>query len=300
MSQEDGEIPASERTPYDALTKQLADHFAPELLVYLHGLEGLQSCESVGSEVEIVHRMSDRFWKVTEEIEGVVYTYLMHIEFESSYDAHIGRRLGVYGWGLFEKEGLPVKQLVWWVGGKQPSYWPNGEWFRTQRLTMAPTEEVASWIEWREVWLPGGFEAERFLEEAPPFLLPFATKMKGMNKGLLGRLYERIMESELSESNRRDLLVMAIFLFSTKPEIMAEAMEMFDMSEVEQNAFAKYLLNKGLEQGAEQKARQIAQRMLAQGYEVRDIEQLTELPSEEIEALRQVVLQEPEPSVEKP
>lgn len=131
---------------------------------------------------------------------------------------------------------------------------------------------------------------ERFLEEAPPFLLPFVTKMEGMNKGLLHRLHERIMGAELSESHRKDLLVMSIFLFSSKTETIAEVMEVFDMSEVEQNAFARYLLNKGLEQGLEQKARQIAQRMLAQGFEVRDIEQLTDLPPEEIEALRQVVL----------
>lgn len=288
------ETETGERTPFDALLKHLADHFAPDLLSFLHQTGPLLRCESVGGEVEITHRLSDRFWKVSQEHEGTEYTYLMHMEFEAEYDPHIGRRLGMYGWGLFEKEKLPVSHLVWWVGGKRPSYWPKEAWYRQQRLEMTPRGQVTAFVEWREIWLPGGFQAEQFLQSAPPYLLPFAVLMEGMEPPLLVRLHNAILGSGLSEDHKQDLLVMAVF-FASRSFALTEIMEIFDMADIEQNPLAQHLVEKGRQEGLQKgiqeglllKAKEVAAQLLQQGFEVEAILKLTGLSAEQLKELQE-------------
>lgn len=270
-------------TPYDPLLKRLADHFGPELLAYLHETEPLKSCESVGGEVEITHRLSDRFWKVTHERDGREHTCLMHVEFESSYDANIGRRLGMYGWGVYQKEKLPVLHLVWWVGTEKPSYWPEGAWYRYRNLDMAPLGEVTAWLKWREVWLPGGHQAESFIQEAPPYLLPFAAKMEKLDKALLLRLHDAIMNAQMTEDQRQDLLVMAIFFASEKKENMAYIREVFDMSVLERNPLAREIK----QEGRQEERKKIAWRLLKQGVDVETILNATGLTKEELEEIKE-------------
>jgi oligoribonuclease NrnB/cAMP/cGMP phosphodiesterase (DHH superfamily) len=83
-----------EATPYDELLKHLVDRYPKELLSYLGELSDIESCESVGGEVEIMHRITDRVFRVTQVVEQKQEQFLVHREFESSYNAHIGKRLG--------------------------------------------------------------------------------------------------------------------------------------------------------------------------------------------------------------
>ena len=244
-----------EMTPFDGLLKHLADQFAPELLEHLGGQQGLISCEPVGGEVEVMHRLSDRVWRVTQNMNDSEQEYLAHIEFESSYKKDIERRIALYGWALYEKEGLPVKTLLWYVGSERPTSWPRGVWLQERQAEMVVGTEVISTIRWREVWLPGGYQASDFLDEAPPYLLPFAALMHGMEKPLLPRLRDAILGAKLSEERRQDLLAMAVF-FACRTLKISDVMEVFDVETLEKNPFGKYLLEKGLEQGIE-KGRQL-------------------------------------------
>lgn len=121
-----------ESTPFDELMKHLADHFGPQLVAYLGGIDGIESCESVGGEVEITHRLTDRLFRVKAKAPDseMREEFLVHLEFESSYNVRMGRRLGMYGWGIYERENLPVMHLVWYVSEHAPSYWPAGAWQR--------------------------------------------------------------------------------------------------------------------------------------------------------------------------
>ena len=67
MTQKEYENP--EQTPFDGLLKNLADHFAPELMEYLSEIKDVKECQPVGGEVELLHRLTDRVWKVTQEQE---------------------------------------------------------------------------------------------------------------------------------------------------------------------------------------------------------------------------------------
>lgn len=238
-------------TPFDGLLKHLTDQFAPELLAYLGGLDSLLLCEPVGGEVEIMHRLTDRVWRVEHESDGEVLEYLFHLEFESGTVASIERRLGMYSWALYEKEGLPVRNLVWYVGEKRPTGWPRGEWRVECEADMAIGSEVVSTIRWQEVWLPGGFHATRFVNEAPAYLLPFALLMKGTQKSLLPQLKHLIQESGLTIEKQHDLLAMVVF-FASRKYNLEEVIKVINMDIFEDNPLTEYLINKGVERGREE------------------------------------------------
>ena len=255
-----------EPTPFDGLLKLLADRFAPELLEYLGEVEGITSCEPMGGEVEIMHRLTDRVWRVTQSVAGEELEYLYHLEFESSYTPNIERRLGMYGWGLCEKEGLPVRHLVWYVGDKRPTGWPKDTWRVECAAEMTIGEEVISTIRWWEVWLPGGYQANQFVKEAPPYLLPFAMLMRGVKKPLISKLKNLIMGLELPEEQRQDLLAMVVF-FACRHFEVGTIIEVINMDIFEQNPMAKYLVEKGIERGMEQGMEQGMERGMERGME---------------------------------
>lgn len=246
MTKREAEQPLA--TPFDGLLKNLADQFATELMADLGGIHSVISCETVGGEVELVHRLTDRVWRVTQEIDGSEVEYLYHLEFESSYTASIGRRFGAYGWGLCERHGLPVRHLLWYVGDKKPTAWPQDTWFQERVYQMKIGAEVLSQTQWREIWLPGGYKAEQFAKEAPAYLLPFAALMKGLNEGLLAELQDAILQTGFPDEHKQELLVMLVF-FACRSMQMPKVMEVIDMALLERNPFAQYLLDKGTKQG---------------------------------------------------
>ena len=131
-----------EYTPFDGLLKHLTDQFAPELLAYLGDIEHIKECSSIGGEIELMHRLSDRVWKITEDKAQNDLTYLLHLEFESSPSDNIGERVGMYGWGVFQKEQLPVRHIVWYVGELKPKGWPEDTWFRFVHKEMKIETEL--------------------------------------------------------------------------------------------------------------------------------------------------------------
>ena len=285
-------------TPFDGLLKHLSDQFAPELLSYLGGIENLKECKSVGGEIDLIHRLSDRVWKITEETPQGELNYLLHLEFESSPSSDIGERIGMYGWGIFQKKELPVRHIVWYVGVLKPKDWPEDTWYQFAHKEMKVGEEVESWVRWKEIWLPGKYSAVQFLDEAPPYLLPFAALMRGADSSLIGRLHQVISEAELPESQRQDLLAIAAF-FLCRHFDMSEIKEIFDMETIEKNPLGEYLLNKGFEKGIEQGIEQgiekgqkrtqikLAQNLLKDGVEAQKVSDLTELSLSEVELLKE-------------
>lgn len=79
---------------------------------------------------------------------------------------------------------------------------------------------------------------------------------------------------------------------------MKQAMEVFDMTTLEHNAFARYLLGKGeakgREEGREESKKEFAIKMMKQGYELEQIIKLTGFSAEELEAMRESTIGEPE------
>ena len=291
-----------EYTPFDGLLKHLTDQFAPELLAYLGDIEHIKECSSIGGEIELMHRLSDRVWKITEDKAQNDLTYLLHLEFESSPSDNIGERVGMYGWGVFQKEQLPVRHIVWYVGELKPKGWPEDTWFRFVHKEMKIETEVESWVRWKEIWLPGKYSAVQFLEEAPPYLLPFSALMKGADRSLIKQLHEVISEASLPETQRQDLLAIAAF-FLCRHFKLSDIKEVFDMEALEHNPLGEYLLQKGIEQGPEQGIEQgleqgerkaqikIAKRLLLAGTPPQEICELTELPLEEIQRLEEELQQ---------
>ncbi len=246
MSETQGD--SQKPTPFDGLLKHLADQFAPDLLAYLVDLKGIKSCEPVGGEVEMIHRLTDRVWRVTQSLGKQTVEYLFHLEFESSSVPHMERRLGMYGWGLYAKEGLPVRHLVWYVGDRRPADWPDDAWRVDCEAEMAIGDDVISTLSWQEVWLPGGHDASHFLAEAPPYLLPFAVLMKGMKKPLLSRLKSLIMDSGLPSEQQQDLLAMVVFFACRKFELK-DVLEAVQMEIFENNPMTDYLIQEGIKRG---------------------------------------------------
>jgi hypothetical protein len=240
-----------ESTPYDELLKHLVDRYPKELLSYLGELNDIESCESVGGEVEIIHRITDRVFRVTRGVEQKQEQFLVHLEFESSYNAQIGKRLGAYGWGLYQKEKLPVQHIVWYVSEDKPSYWPDKAWYRYQTETMTIKAQDESWVRWREVWLPGPHNARDFIKTAPPYLWPFAALMRGTDRAFVGQLTEAINNCTLPETARQDLLVMVVYFFARSFGLNS-VMEIVKMSGLERNPLIDYFIQKGLEKGREE------------------------------------------------
>ncbi|MCK6509250.1 Eco57I restriction-modification methylase domain-containing protein, partial [Myxococcota bacterium] len=160
------------------------DQYGRELVTYLGGLSEVGRCESVGGEVEITHRLTDRVFRVNAKLspEGEQEDFLVHLEFESSYKTGMGHRLGTYGWGLCGRENLPVMHIVWYVSEKAPSHWPVGEWQREREEEMWLGGRLVGLVSWREIWFSGKYNAEDFVKEAPAYLLPFAALMEGAER----------------------------------------------------------------------------------------------------------------------
>ncbi len=294
-----------ERTPFDEMMKRLADAYGAELVGYLGGIEGIASCEAVGGEVEMTHRLTDRVYRVKTQKDGEEESFLVHLEFESSYNPRMGRRLGMYGWGLYEKEELPVMHIVWQVGVDAPSYWPEGAWQRRCEETMVLQGELHASVRWREVWLPGGYDAEAFAKQAPTYLLPFAALMKGAKKPFIKRLAEAIMESEAQEDRKQDLLAMAAFFFA-RVFAMSEILEEIKMSWLEQNPLIDYVkqqalpgLQQGLQQGREEEKREMALKLLEMGMGMEQITKVTGLSAEAIVKMQAQAVGEPSATKEE-
>jgi len=289
-----------EKTPFDALLKHLTDLFGRELVAYLGGFEEIESCESVGGEVEMVHRLSDRVFRVEVAGEQGSETFLVHLEFEAEYSTTMGQRLGMYGWGLMQQEKLPVVHLVWYVSEKAPSYWPEGKWHRLCNEEMKVGGEVRSWVNWREIWLPGKYTAAEFIEEAPPYLLPFAALMKGVDRPFIPTLTELILKAELPESIRQDLLVMALFFLARILGLGAVKEDTY-MNLIEQNPLAEYLIQKGhkegREEGRKEALRETLERLATKRFGPLPSavsEQLAQMPASKLEPLLDGILDLPD------
>lgn len=205
----------------------------------------------------------------------------------------------MYGWGLYEKGSLPVRHLVWYVSEEAPSYWVAGTWKRERKEEMVFGGQTQAWVRWEEFWLPGGYKAADFVEEAPVYLLPFAALMEGEKKPLCSRLAEAIMESDAAPDRKQDLLVMAAFFLARERSLtLPEILEAFKMTWLEQNPLIDYIkqqnlqkgreegLEEGLEKGREEQRKAIALRMLELGLSLEQIAAATGLSQDEISALR--------------
>jgi hypothetical protein len=203
---------------------------------------------------------------VTQGVEQKREQFLVHLEFESSYNANIGKRLGAYGWGLYQKEKLPVQHIVWYVSEDKPSYWPDKAWYRYQTETMTIKAQDESWVRWREVWLPGPHNARDFIKTAPPYLWPFAALMRGTDREFVGQLTDAINNCTLPETARQDLLVMVVYFFARSFGLNS-VMEIVTMSGLERNPLIDYFIQKGLEKGREQGLEQGREQGREQGLE---------------------------------
>jgi hypothetical protein len=203
---------------------------------------------------------------VTQGVEQKQEQFLVHLEFESSYNANIGKRLGAYGWGLYQKEKLPVQHIVWYVSEDKPSYWPDKAWYRYQTETMTIKAQDESWVRWREVWLPGPHNARDFIKTAPPYLWPFAALMRGTDRAFVGQLTDAINNCTLPETARQDLLVMVVYFFARSFGLNS-VMEIVTMSGLEHNPLIDYFIQKGLEKGLEKGREQGLEKGREQGLE---------------------------------
>ncbi|MCK6511058.1 hypothetical protein L6R29_13935 [Myxococcota bacterium] len=279
---------AEESTPFDELMKHLADRYGRELVTYLGGLSEVERCESVGGEVEITHRLTDRVFRVKAKLspEGEQEEFLVHLEFESSYNKWMGQRLGTYGWHLCERENLPVMHLVWYVSEETPSYWPLGEWQREREEEMWIGGRLVGLVCWREIWFSGKYKAEDFVKEAPAYLLPFAALMEGAERPFIKRLAEAIMKSDVSEQHKQDLLLMASFLFARFFGVQI-VQEEIKMSLLEPNPLVEYFMQRGQEKGRQEGRQEIIEKMLGQGLPPQVVANFTGLSVEEVEEIKE-------------
>jgi hypothetical protein len=212
-------------TPFDALVKAYFDDFSEHIIQFIFGFPELTSCRSVGEEFEIPRRITDRVYQVTLSAPVGGYAQLLiHIEVESSYRSGIGPRMGMYRWGLYQRMGVPVVQVVWYVTGRPPG-WPEGSWKRENAYRMPDVFGAELWNRWHEVWLPGGYSLERLLGEGPAFLAPFAALMKEVREIDVRALYEQLWSAPYDEELRKDLVGMA-FHFLSRVYAPEEVMEM--------------------------------------------------------------------------
>ena len=65
----------------------------------------------------------------------------------------------MYGWGIYQKEELPVRDIVWYVNELKPKDWPEVTWYQFAHKEMKVGQEVESWVRWKEAWLPGKYSA---------------------------------------------------------------------------------------------------------------------------------------------
>lgn len=161
-------------------------------------------------------------------------------------------------------------------------------------------------VSWQEIWLPGAYKAHDFIKQAPPYLLPFAALMEGMQRPFIKELVGAIMQSSVPEQHKQDLLVVAAF-FLARIFGMQDVFEEVQMSMLEPNPFVEFFeqrgLQKGLQEGREeglqegreeglQKGReeahrQMIHRMLERGMPVQVIADLIGLSVPEVERLAQ-------------
>ena len=256
-----------EPTPFDHLLKRHADTYAAELFDDLGGIKDIVDWNAINGEVEIMHRLSDRAWKVKQQKGRTEREFLIHMEFQSQYETGIERRLGMYGWALYEREHLPVKSLVWYVSDQKPSGWPKGQMTRDCYHQMRIGQEVPATLRWREIWLPGKYDAEKFCKQAPVYLLPFSAMMQGIHKGLIQELHDAIMKSELGEVQKQDLLAISAFFLVRKFKI-EEIKEIFKMDLMKDNPFVEYLLQTGREEGIQKGREEGREEGIQKGHRV--------------------------------
>jgi hypothetical protein len=280
------------KTPYDELIKHLLDNFGSELVSYLGEIEGIKSCKTVGGEVEITHRLTDRLLRVKVQHEDQIEEFIVHLEFASSYNEHIGRRLGMYGFGVYEREQLPVMHILWYVGQQDLADWPTGAWYRTRSESMQIFGVQQASVIWREVWLPGKYTAQEFIKEAPPYLLPFAALMPGVERPFIKQLFNSIIDTNLSEERKQDLLVMAIF-FLARFFGFEVVQEDINMNILESNPFIEYIKKegekKGREEGREEELKETIKVLAKRQFPRISKQTLEMLDSLKLDHLRQII-----------
>lgn len=92
-------------TPFDATTKSLLER-DPLAWVHLFGLVG-DDAELIDADVATVTALADRVIRVT-----LPTPYLVHVEFQASYDPEMGRRLLRYNVLLNYRHNQPVQSVV--------------------------------------------------------------------------------------------------------------------------------------------------------------------------------------------
>ena len=201
---------------YDEVMKFLCSRAPEDILQFLCGWEHIENVESIGAEVSIASRVADRVFSVVVENAEESEPYLVHFEFQSERDRRMGARLLGYAGGLIYNESKKVLPLVWFVGEKRPSHWPEGQWSRVVSEDWS-VEGSGAVIHWREIWLPGGYDAFTFFEQAPPALWPFAATMEGSRSAdFVEQIYHRLLYLDVEDSLRQDLLLVSAALLSRK------------------------------------------------------------------------------------
>lgn len=92
--------------PFDATTKQLVEA-QPEAWLAYAGLSGVTSAEVIEADLSTVTAEADRVVRV-----NAAEPYLVHLEFQASYNLTMGERLLRYHVLLRYRHGLPVRSIV--------------------------------------------------------------------------------------------------------------------------------------------------------------------------------------------
>jgi predicted transposase YdaD len=166
--------------PYDATTKELIER-DPLAFVRVLGLPGSRA-DVIDADVATVTAEADRVIRVREPQE-----YLLHIEFQASYDSRMGERLLRYNTLLGYRHRLPVRSVL--VLLRSEADGPA-----IQQTFSAGFPGEVPYVEFRyqtlRLWMS---DPEAFLES--PTLAPFAVLASGTLEGRAPAILSQIARS---------------------------------------------------------------------------------------------------------
>ncbi len=150
--------------PYDATTKELIER-DPLAFVRVLGLPGSRA-DVIDADVATISAEADRVVRVREPDE-----YLLHIEFQASYDARMGERLLRYNTLLGYRHRLPVRSVLVLLRSEA-----DGPAIRNTFAVSFPGEPPYVEFRYRTLRL---WQSDSSLFLATPTLAPFAVLTGG-------------------------------------------------------------------------------------------------------------------------
>ncbi len=279
-------LPKKKKTAAQSYDKILKENIGQIFLPLTEKQLGIRirTSEELKDKLQTTLEREADFLRIITTQEGEVF--ILHLEFQTTDESKMVYRMQEYHAILQKKYGLPVRQLVYYLGEKPTkmrSRLEPTEVYRGFKLLsfhqVAHQEFIVSQVP-EEIMLAlladfGEDTAEDVIRKVLERLLQLKTNPTMLEKYLRQMLVLARLRENLNETLDKQITAMALTYDIEKDRLYQQGMAKGIEKGIEQ----------GIEKGEYQKAVMTAQKCLLKGMTIMDTAEITELSIEEVQAI---------------